>query len=135
MLLELKICNLAIIENIEIKFSSGLNVFTGETGAGKSILLSALHLLLGGRSDKELVRSGQKEGWAEALFDINENIEPFFKKLDIEYDIYEPLSIRRVIQNNGRSRAYINCTSVPATILKQLEIGRASCRERVCHRV
>lgn len=120
MLLELKVQNLAIIESIEIHFAPGLNVLTGETGAGKSILLAALDLLLGGRSDKDLIRTGKEEAWAQATFEIEENLLPLLKKLDLPCDRQEPLSIRRVIQSNGRSRSYINCVSVPASVLKQI---------------
>lgn len=120
MLLELKVQNLAIIESIEIRFAPGLNVLTGETGAGKSILLAALDLLLGGRSDKDLIRTGKEEAWAEAIFEMDEALSQLLKKLDLPFEPQEPLSIRRVIQNNGRSRSYINCVTVPAHVLKQI---------------
>ena len=120
MLLELKVQNLAIIEFVEIKFGHGLNVFTGETGAGKSVLLAALNLVLGERSDKELIRTGKQEAWAEALFESDEKIAPILAEHGIPFEANEPLSIRRTIQSNGRSRAYINSASVPASILKEI---------------
>ncbi|MBU49375.1 MAG: DNA repair protein RecN [Deltaproteobacteria bacterium] len=120
MLLELNIKNLAIIESVEIRFGQGLNVLTGETGAGKSILLAALNLVLGGRSDRSLVRHGCKEAWAEALFDVEPSLLPLLADWGIEAEEDEPLALRRVVQNNGRSRAYINCVSVPASLLRQL---------------
>ncbi|NUM34794.1 MAG: DNA repair protein RecN [Candidatus Brocadiae bacterium] len=113
MLLELKVQNLAIIESIEIRFAPGLNVLTGET-------LAALDLLLGGRSDKDLIRTGKEEAWAEAIFEMDEALSQLLKKLDLPFEPQEPLSIRRVIQNNGRSRSYINCVTVPAHVLKQI---------------
>ena len=120
MLLELKVKNLAIIESIELQFDAGLNVLTGETGAGKSILLTALNLVLGGRSDRTLVRNGQKEAWAEALFEMTDELIPILSEWGIEADRDEPLALRRIVQNNGRSRAYINCINVPAHLLRQL---------------
>lgn len=120
MLLELKINNLAIIESIEIQWNSGLNILTGETGAGKSILLEALNLILGGRSDRSLVRTGQKEAWVEGLFEMDESIQEQLKEWGIEAHLDEPLALRRIVQSNGRSRAYLNCVSVPASHIRQL---------------
>ena len=120
MLLELKVRNLAIIESVEISFGVGLNVFTGETGAGKSILLEALGLVLGGRSDRDLVRTGQKEAWVEALFDMDPVLLPYLESSGIEANLDEPLALRRVVQSTGRSRAYVNCVSVPAALLRQM---------------
>ena len=70
MLLELRIRNLAIIENLDVSFSKGLNVLTGETGAGKSIILNAVFLLLGSKATEEIIRSSEEEGNVEALFDV-----------------------------------------------------------------
>ena len=120
MLLELKVQNLAIIEAVTIKFGPGLNVLTGETGAGKSILLAALNLVLGERSDRDLIRTGKQEAWAEALFEADDKIAALLKEIDVDFDPQEPLALRRVIQSNGRSRAYVNCVTVPANFLKQL---------------
>lgn len=120
MLIDLKIQNLAIIESVNIQFSKGMNVLTGETGAGKSILVAALDLLLGGRSDKELVRTGKEEAVVEAIFETDENIIPILKNFDIEFDASEPLMIKRTLTNLGRTRAYVNRELVPVNVLKQL---------------
>lgn len=120
MLLELKIRDLAIIEAMDIRFDSGLNVLTGETGAGKSMLLAALGLVLGGRSDRDLVRTGSKEAWVEASFEAWQSVEPFLREAGIAFASDEPLVLRRVVQQNGRSRAYINCVSAPVVLLRQI---------------
>ena len=73
MLLELRIKNLAIIDELDLSFSKGLNILTGETGAGKSIILNAVQLLLGGKATEEMIRSSEEEGSVEAFFDISEN--------------------------------------------------------------
>ena len=73
MLQELRIKNFAIIEDLDLSFSKGLNILTGETGAGKSIILNAVHLLLGDKATEELVRSPEEEASVEALFDISGN--------------------------------------------------------------
>ncbi len=120
MLLELKIRELAIIEAMDIRFHAGLNVLTGETGAGKSMLLAALGLVLGGRSDRDLVRTGSKEAWVEATFEAGPSVEPFLREAGISFEGEEPLILRRVVQQNGRSRAYINCVSAPVALLRQI---------------
>lgn len=120
MLLELNIKNLAIIESISIQWNRGLNILTGETGAGKSILLEALNLILGGRSDRSLVRTGQKEAWVEGLFEMESSIQEQLEEWGIEAPLDEPLVLRRVVQSNGRSRAYVNCATVPASHIRAL---------------
>ncbi len=120
MLLELKIKDLAIISSTTLQFGEGLHVFTGETGAGKSILLAALNLVLGGRGDRGKIRSGQTRAWVEALFTVQSSVEPLLRSWGIEADPMEPLALRRIIHRNGRSRAYINSTSVPASHLRTL---------------
>ncbi len=75
MLQELRIKNFAIIDELDLSFSKGFNILTGETGAGKSIILNAVQLLLGDRASEELIRSSEEEASVEALFDISENRE------------------------------------------------------------
>ena len=72
MLLQLLVRNLALIDQVEITFDRGLHVMTGETGAGKSIVIDAMNLLLGGRADRELVRTGCEKAYAEGLFDVSD---------------------------------------------------------------
>ena len=113
MLQELRIKNLAIIDELDMTFSSGLNVLTGETGAGKSIILNAVHLLLGDKATEDLVRSSEEEANVEALFDIRENkrvrekIRERSPKAE-ETGEEESLLVRRLISRTGRGRAFVN---------------------------
>jgi len=103
MLRFLRISHLAVIDSVEVEFDAGLNVLTGETGAGKSILVEAVGLLLGGRASTELVRTGEESAFIEAIF---------------EHDGQE-LLVRREITAQGRSRAFIDGALVTATALKE----------------
>jgi DNA repair protein RecN (Recombination protein N) len=113
MLLELRIKHFAIIDELDLSFSKGFNVLTGETGAGKSIILNAVQLLLGDRASEELIRSSEEEASVEALFDISENREV---KGRIQQKGQRPsgkeeegaLLVRRVISRSGRGKAYVN---------------------------
>jgi len=113
MLQELRIKNFAIIDELDLSFSKGLNILTGETGAGKSIILNAVHLLLGDKATEELIRSSEEEASIEALFDISGNFEvkERFKgkaeKLPGKGE-EDSLLVRRVISRSGRGRASIN---------------------------
>jgi len=113
MLMELRIKNLAIIDELDITFSRGFNVLTGETGAGKSIILNAVHLLLGDKATEELIRSSEEEASIEALFDISGNKgvqgkirEKIPKAAESGED--DALLIRRLISRSGRGRTFIN---------------------------
>lgn len=108
MLSLLRIRNFAIIEELEIELVRGLNVITGETGAGKSILVSALELLLGGKASGKVVRTGEETAEIEALFDLSSD-EALRKELEeAGFELEEELILRRVINASGRSRVYIN---------------------------
>ncbi len=108
MLLNLTITNFAIIDRLEVQFDAGFNVLTGETGAGKSIVLDAFGLLLGDRARPDLVRAGAAEATVEALFNLSgmDSIRQSFVESGFHVD--EELVLRRVVQSGGRSRAYIN---------------------------
>lgn len=108
MLLNLTITNFAIIDRLEVQFDEGFNVLTGETGAGKSIVLDAFGLLLGDRARPDLVRAGATEATVEALFDLvgRDDIRRSF--IESGFHVDEELVLRRVVQSGGRSRAYIN---------------------------
>lgn len=118
MLLELSITNLAIIEHTRIRFQDGLNALTGETGAGKSILLDALGAVLGARVSSDLVRTGAKSALIEGQFELPaigfERILEALEAIGIEHDPIDPLILTREIQANGRSTARINGRLVPA---------------------
>ena len=120
MLQHLTIQHYALIEHLDIDFHEGFSVITGQTGAGKSIILGALNLLLGGRADAKAIQTGGKKCMVEASFAIeNLNIESFFANNDIDYDAHDCI-IRREVLQSGKSRAFINDTPVSAAKLKEL---------------
>src|SRR5213083_1339218 len=104
MLRYLSVKRLAVIQAVEVEFEPGLNVLTGETGAGKSILVEAVGLLLGGRASADLVRTGEDSAAVEAIFDSRG----------------DEMIVRREITAQGRSRAFINGALATATALKDL---------------
>ncbi len=123
MIERLIIRDFAIIDELEIEFRNGLTVLTGETGAGKSILVQALHLLLGGRSSQDMIRTDQDAAEVEADLRLGPD-SPLKARLD-ELDLWddESLGIRRIISRSGRNRAYINGRSVPVATLATLASG------------
>ncbi|MFZ1429394.1 MAG: AAA family ATPase, partial [Geminicoccaceae bacterium] len=120
MLKSLAIRDIVLIERLELAFDGGLSVLTGETGAGKSIILDALGLALGGRSDRSLVRGGADQGSVVALLEpgaatavqalLDDNAIPFDGEL----------ILRRIVTADGRSRAFVNDTTVSTALLRQL---------------
>lgn len=120
MLKQLSIKNYAIIDFLEIDFKSGFSVLTGETGSGKSIILGALHLLMGNRADTKSVLNLEKKCIIEGMFSIgNYNLKDFFESNDLDYEPKETY-IRREISKHGKTRAFINDTPVSLSILKAL---------------
>ncbi|HEY7585374.1 MAG TPA: DNA repair protein RecN [Candidatus Deferrimicrobiaceae bacterium] len=120
MLIELSVRNLAIFEDVRVSFASGLNVVTGETGAGKSILVEAVRLALGEKADPVAVRSGEPEAEVSALFDLSRR-EDLREALDeAGFPWEEELVLRRVIPASGRSRAYFNGRAVAQSALTEL---------------
>ncbi len=121
MLQQLSIKNYAIIDSVQLDFSSGLNIITGETGAGKSILLGALKLILGERADVKALFNTDRKCIIEGTFDIGAlNMRAFFQQHDLDYE--EPLIVRREILPSGKSRAFVNDTPVTLAPLKELGI-------------
>lgn len=119
MLKQISIRNYALIESVEIDFSSGFSVITGETGHGKSVFLGAVSMLLGQRSDVKSIRDGADKCVIEGCFDISGfGLKPFFDENDMEYD--DECIVRRELSANGRSRAFVNDTPVGVTQLKEL---------------
>lgn len=119
MLTSLFIRNFAIIEKLEISFEKGFSVITGETGAGKSIMMGALSMVLGQRADSKTIKQGADKCLIEASFDIaTYNLQHFFEQNDLDYD--GVCIIRREIQANGKSRSFVNDTPVPLSTLKDL---------------
>ncbi len=123
MLTELRISHFALIESLELEFSPGFQVFTGETGAGKSLLVDALILLLGGRASAEHIRTGAKEATLEAVFSVS-GCPPILEKLQ-EWDLLpegtQDLLLRRTLSREGRSRMYVNGRLVP--LHQMVELG------------
>lgn len=118
MLQSLYIQNYALIDRLDIQFTSGFSVITGETGAGKSIILGAIGLLLGQRADVKAIRKGASKCIVEARFHIaNYHMQEFFEENDIEFDPEECL-LRREVSANGKSRAFINDTPAPLSQMK-----------------
>lgn len=120
MLAELHIKNFALIDSVDLEFFEGLNILTGETGAGKSILIDSVNFILGEKQSKEIIRTGQNSAYAEAVFFLNRNeeIEKLLVQTGIEVD--ENLIISREINTNGRSISRINGRTVTINTLKQL---------------
>ncbi|MDC3337095.1 DNA repair protein RecN [Flavobacteriales bacterium] len=119
MLVHLKVSNYALIDNLELDFSSGFTVLTGETGSGKSILLGALGLVLGERADSKVLFTSDKKCVVEADFRLNKNkCSKFFIENELDYEIIT--TIRREINSAGKSRAFINDSLVNLSQLKEL---------------
>ena len=118
MLSRLHIKNFGLIDQIDQSFEPGLNTITGETGAGKSMIIEALGLILGGRADAKALRDQSQKCILEAEFKVDNNLKNFFTRNDLEWDY--PLVIRREILPQGRSRAFINDSPVRLDLLKNL---------------
>ncbi len=120
MLKQLYIKNFTLIDELNIPLHSGFSVITGETGAGKSIILGAIGLLLGNRADSKTIKTGKDRCVIEAHFDLSKyGMEPFFESHDIDYDAADTI-IRRELTSAGKSRAFINDTPVPLTTMREL---------------
>lgn len=120
MLRQLVINDLAVIDNLNIDFNSGMTVLTGETGAGKSILLDALGLILGSRADTNLIRGSSEKTDITAIFSIDNNSNVVDRLNEMEINAEDELFIRRTISKDGRSRAYLNNTPVPVQTLRDI---------------
>ncbi len=120
MLKFLSIRNYALIESVEIVFESGLNILTGETGAGKSIIIDALSLLLGDRTSVEIIRKGSEKAIVEGIFGIarNQKVRTLLEQNKIE--LQEELILRREVSLKGQSRCFVNDTPVPVAALKEI---------------
>lgn len=120
MLKSLFIRNYVLIDELDIRFEEGFSVMTGETGAGKSIILGALSLVLGERADTKSIQKGKEKCVIDAVFDISGyHLQPFFEANDLEYDEMECL-LRRELYSTGKSRAFINDSPVQLAVVKAL---------------
>lgn len=119
MLTQLYISNFALIDKLDIQLYPGFSVITGETGAGKSIILGAIALLLGQRADTKAIKPGEKKCVIEAHFNLSQyDFKAYFEDNDIDYD--DECIIRRELTTNGKSRAFVNDQPVALTMLKEL---------------
>lgn len=120
MLSTLSIRDIVLIDKLDLQFTAGMSVLTGETGAGKSILLDSLSLALGGRGDAGLVRHGQKQGQVTAAFDVpmSHPVRALLKENDLEHDA--DIILRRVQSQDGRTRAFVNDAPVSAGLMRQV---------------
>ena len=120
MIKEIRIRNFAVIENLEVSFGKGLSVLTGETGAGKSIIIDAINLLLGGRADTDSIRSGETTAFVEAVFEIT---DPVTRDLILEFGVEmddSELLIKRQVSNTGKNRCLLNNSSVTVSTLAKI---------------
>ena len=119
---QLAINNFVLLERLELEFEPGLGVLTGETGAGKSILLDALGLALGSRADTGLVRAGQDGAAVSAELELERPhpVHALLQEQGIEWDNGEPLIVRRTLKSDGGSRAFIGGSPVPAGLLRDM---------------
>lgn len=122
MLAELRISNFALIEQLHIQFQSGFTVLTGETGAGKSLLIDAIGLIVGGRASTEQIRSGQEEARLEASFHlpITHPLLDSFRAQDIIGPTDHEIILKRIVSRSGRHRVYVNGSPSPLRVLEEL---------------
>ena len=126
MLAHLKVRDLVLIDELDLEFSPGFNVLTGATGAGKSLVVTALDLLLGRRGQSGLVRRGANEAEIEGLFDIDDEPEVKCRLKDAGLPVHDELLVRRIIPAKGRHRCYINGKLASLGVLSSLADGLAS---------
>ncbi len=120
MITTLHIENYVLIDLLDIRFERGLNIITGETGAGKSILLGAIGMLTGARADSSVVKNGATTCVIEAEFEVSDyDLEPLFEEYDLDYS--DTMIVRRVITVQGKSRSYVN--DLPVTLAQLKSIG------------
>src|SRR6185503_5435453 len=119
-LLELRVKNFVLIDQLDLHLEKGFNVLTGETGAGKSIVIGALGLVLGERAAPDLVRPGAEEAEVEALFDVAQSPRTRERLVEAGLDAGDEVVLRRVVQASGRSRAYLNGRLCTASQLSEL---------------
>jgi DNA repair protein RecN (Recombination protein N) len=119
----LRVRNFAIIDELEVELGPGMNVVTGETGAGKSILVEALKLVLGGKARPEIIRTGAEQAEVEALFDLSDEPDIRRRIAEAGVEIDDELVLRRVVQRSGRSRVYLNGSLTSAGQLGELARG------------
>ncbi len=135
MLRELSIKNFAIIDDLQICFSDGLTILSGETGAGKSIIINAVKLLLGSRADAGLIRTGSENAELEVFFQIRPDTRVAEILNSNGYDVSEGLVIRRIISRNERHRIYLNGHIATLQLLNSITENLASISGQHAHQL
>ncbi|MEQ1876985.1 MAG: AAA family ATPase, partial [Bdellovibrionia bacterium] len=120
MLLELKVTNFAIIDNVDIKFGPGLNILSGETGAGKSILMKSLGLLMGAKASTDMIRGENETAAIEGVFDVSKRPDLIERLQDLGIENDGELIVRRLVSAQGKSRVFINGSLNPLNTLQEL---------------
>ena len=120
MLSYISIKNIVLIDKLELNFKKGFTVLTGETGAGKSIIVDAINLLLGNRADRRLIKKGQNEASVSALFSVNQNHEVRNILTKFGLVVENEIIIRRKILSNGRSQSFINDEVISLNIMREV---------------
>ena len=123
MIKQLSICNYALIDRVELTLNEGLTILTGETGAGKSVMMGAISLLMGERADSKVLANREGKAVIEGVFDsVASNLKDVFDSNDIDWNDGQ-IIVRREIASNGRSRAFINDTPVTLPLLTEVAGG------------
>jgi DNA repair protein RecN (Recombination protein N) len=121
MLLQLKIHNIALIDDLTVEFTEGMNCLTGETGAGKSIVIDSIECILGGRTSKDIIKTGQESAYVDGLFCCNsEKITEFFNEIGIPEEPDNTIVIHRDMNISGRNVCRINGCMTTVSMLKKL---------------
>jgi DNA repair protein RecN (Recombination protein N) len=120
MLSDLIIKNFAIVEQLHVRFQAGFNVLTGETGAGKSIIIDAVNLLLGGRARGEVIRTGTEEATVEAVFEVSPTSLLHQRLVEMGLEDGDELLVRRIVARSGKNRIFVNGSPIPLAQLREL---------------
>ncbi len=126
MLVHLRVRDLVLIDSLDLEFAPGLTVLTGETGAGKSLVATAIHLLLGRKAGSEVVRKGAEAVEVEGLFDVSDEPGVRARLAEAGLPVNDELLVRRVIPAEGRQRCFVNGRVSSMAVLRELAEGLAS---------